>query len=59
MLPNTSPNWSLKLTPCTLDGRSPLMSFTLLRTWTQISGTRRAGVSSLRLTKIVVWPEVV
>ena len=43
MLPKTSPNWSLKLTPCTLDGRSPLMSFTLLRTWTQISGTRLRG----------------
>jgi hypothetical protein len=35
------------------------MSFTLLRTSTQMPLTRLAGVSSLRVTKIVVWPEIV
>ena len=56
MMPKVSPNSSLKNGPTTPLGSVCRMSPIFLRTWYQLSGTSRAGVSPRRLTKIVVTP---
>ena len=59
MMPNVSPNSSLKNGPSVPDGSVCSMSPMLLRTWYQVSATSCADALPLRLTKIVVRPAVV